>query len=100
MTKQVKVTNQMAVNSLSFFRILEGKSPMSGEGDLLAVNPTLDEFVAADENFAHAVANGVHLDDDRYDAESNTMSGILFYDNGAQRVYFLAEKDVEIKEVN
>lgn len=60
----------------------------SFDGELLAINPSREEFAKFDQNFASAVEAGV---------VPEVVEGVVYFDTGAQRAYHLEESGVSIE---
>jgi hypothetical protein len=91
MKKNVTVVDQQLKAEMTFGELLfgAGKEP-SFTGELLAINPTKEEFATFNENFAEAVADGITPD---------VVDGVVYFDTGANRAFILDEEFVEITEV-
>lgn len=61
------------------------------QGELLAVNPTAEEFATFDDNFRTSVEYG--------DATTESLKGsVVYYDEGAGRAFHVGEDMVEVVE--
>lgn len=84
----VTVTNKILKSELLFAELLigSGNTP-SFSGELLAINPSREEFVTYDENFAEAVRRG-------YVGE--VVEGVVYFDTGVKRAFIVPLNMVEI----
>lgn len=91
--KKVLVTDEQLKSEMVMAEMIfgKGKSP-SFEGELLAVNPTREEFATFNENFAYAVEIG--------EVPAGNVDGVVYYDAGAERAFIMSHNEVEIVEVN
>lgn len=74
------ITNQDLRDEMVFASMLfEGKKP-DLQGEILAVNPTPEEFAKHDENFRSAFEDG---------EVDGVEEGVIYYDKGAERAFWI-----------
>jgi hypothetical protein len=90
--KNVTVVTEQLKAEMVFAELLFATgNELSFTGELLAINPTKEEFATFNSNFKHAVEAGMTPD---------IVDGVVYYDTGADRAYIVPEAHVEITEVN
>lgn len=92
MKTMVKVIDERLKKEMLFAEMVFGNGNTPDfEGELLFMNPTLDEFASADPNFKEAVRQGV--------PEHVVDAGLIYYDKGAKRAFFMTPSKVEVTSV-
>jgi hypothetical protein len=84
----VTITNEEYKVHALFMALLSGDKKPSFEGEIVAVNPSREEFATLNENFKAAVEQGL--------VEEEIVDGVVYYDNGAERAYILPEELYEL----
>ncbi|MEH7116950.1 hypothetical protein V7128_05915 [Neobacillus vireti] len=92
MMKALKVVDQQMKAEMLLAELLfgSGNAP-SFECEVLAINPTKEQFATFDENFEMAVRGGFVPEE---------VEGIVYFDSGANRAFIVGSEFVEISAVN
>jgi hypothetical protein len=92
MAEQVTVKSQEWLKAHTFGAQLEGTPAPSGTGELVAINPTVEQFVTYHENFRLAHKAG-HVDEFIVDG---SVQLVVYNDTGSDRIYCIEPHEVEI----
>jgi hypothetical protein len=88
----VKVINDRVKAEMTFAEVLFGGGTAPAfEGKLLEVNPTPEQFAQHDENFKACFEAGEAIGVER---------GVIYFDEKANRAFWLLVTDVEVVTVN
>jgi hypothetical protein len=84
----IRVVNEQFKKEMTFAEILFGSGNFpSFEGELLAVNPTPEEYAKHDENFKACNEAG---------EDTDVHEGVIYYDTGAERAFWVKPEHVEV----
>jgi hypothetical protein len=88
----VKVVTREIVEQVTLVEMLfgGGKQP-SFQGEVLAVNPSREEFATLNDNFQAAVEEGL---------VGPVVDGVVYYDTGAGRAYIYDAEHFEVVTLN
>jgi hypothetical protein len=90
--QSIKVVHEGLKAEMLFAELVfgSGKAP-SFEGELLEVYPTPEQYAQHDENFKACYEAGEAV---------NVDKGVIYYDKGAGRAFWLEPKFIEVVTVN
>ncbi|MGG3561609.1 hypothetical protein ABES03_08395 [Neobacillus rhizosphaerae] len=92
MKKNLKVVHDGMKAEMLFAELVLGSGNIpSFEGEVLAINPSKEEFATYNENFEMAVRDGVVPD---------VLEGVVYFDHGANRAFIVSEEYVEYSVLN
>jgi hypothetical protein len=87
----VRITNEEYKVHTLFMSLLAGESKPSFEGEVIAINPSREEFASLNENFQAAVEEG-HV-------TTSFVEGVVYFDTGSRRAYILPEELYELPNI-
>jgi hypothetical protein len=86
----IRVNNEGFKAQVAFMEVMFlGNDKPDFYGEIVAVNPTREEFAKLDDNFSHAVESGMIVEE--------VLEGkVVYFDAGANRAFLLGTEDVEL----